>query len=205
MAVSLRLEKALKKRGFSLVAGVDEAGRGPLAGPVVAAAVILDRTKTIPGLDDSKKLSPSKRNKLLKKILKYCISVGIGMASEQEIEKLNILQASLSAMRKALSNMGSRIDCVLVDGNIKIPGLAVKQYTIVRGDGISSSIAAASIIAKVWRDGYMENLHKMYPKYGFIKHKGYGTKLHFAAIRKFGLSPVHRKSFCKNVVAQAGM
>lgn len=192
---SFRIENSLWKNGYNLIAGLDEAGRGPLAGPVVAAAVIFPKNIKIHGLDDSKKLTPQKREELYPVIFKKAISIGIGFVSEKIIDKINILQATFLAMRKALDNLENTPDYVLVDGNIIIPKIAILQKTIIKGDGISSSISAASIIAKVTRDRFMLKLDKKYPQYGFRFHKGYGTRLHFEMLAKHGLCPIHRKSF----------
>jgi len=187
-----------------LVAGVDEAGRGPLAGPVVAAAVILPVGFRLSGLDDSKKLSAKLRDKYYSIISEKALSVGVGIVEHAEIDRINIHQASLLAMRIAIEQLGEKPDHVLLDGRFKIdfrqsviPQLfSLAQTAIIGGDRKSVSIAAASVIAKVTRDRIMHEMHKKYPQYGFDRHKGYGTKAHFAAIRKFGLTEIHRRSFC---------
>lgn len=189
-------EKQLGSPG-TLVAGVDEAGRGPLAGPVAAAAVILDPTVILPGLNDSKQLPPRKRARLAELIKAKAIAWAVGWASVEEIDHLNIRQASLLAMKRALAALPVPADFVLVDGKDQIPDLEVKQKALVKGDQVSASIAAASILAKVARDAYMDELHLLYPCYGFNKHKGYPTKEHYQALQKYGPSPVHRKSFGK--------
>jgi ribonuclease HII len=178
-----------------VVAGVDEAGRGPLAGPVVAAAVILPSDFKLPGLDDSKKLTAEKREALFKIISERSISVGVGIVDNFEIDRINILQASLLAMRLAVQELSIAPSQILVDGRFIIPNLNIKQQAIIGGDGKSESIAAASVIAKVTRDRIMLTIHDRFPQYGFDRHKGYGTKDHFAAIKKYGLTNLHRKSF----------
>ena len=192
---SLRHEKNLLRRGFKTVAGVDEAGRGPLAGPVVAAAVIFPHDVKIKGLRDSKVLSPRTREKLHKEILKKAVSVGIGIVGEAAIDEINILRATFQAMRDAIEGLGTKPDHILVDGRHKIPCVPAPQLPIVGGDDISSSIAAASIVAKVTRDRMMIDLERLYPGWGFAKHKGYGTKGHFKALKEKGISPIHRMTF----------
>jgi len=180
-------------QGFLKIAGVDEAGRGPLAGPVVAAAVIFPQGSCLEGLDDSKKLSPKKRESLFDEI-RGIAHVGIGIISEKIIDKINILQAARLAMKTAVEELGEAPDCLLIDGNSRID-LPYKQQTIIQGDGLVASIAAASIIAKVTRDRIMLRYHLEYPEYGFDRHKGYPAPLHLEAIRQRGLSPIHRRSF----------
>jgi len=181
------------------VCGVDEAGRGPLAGPVYAAAVILPPDCEIPGLNDSKKLSEKKREFLYDVILEKAIAYGIGTADEAEIEEQNILNAAFLAMRRAIAALQVSADACLVDGNLPIRGLEIPCEPVIGGDGKVPSIAAASILAKVSRDRYMLELDRQYPQYGFSKHKGYGTAAHFAAIREYGPCPAHRISFMKNI------
>ncbi len=198
-------ETTLYNRGVALVVGVDEVGRGPLAGPVVAAAVGFKKninSSWWSEIRDSKKVSEKNRSLLAKYILDNGIC-GIGMASVEEIENLNILQASLLAMKRAVERFSGRESGVLhlaVDGKFIIPDLQVEQTAVVKGDDLIHSIAAASILAKVVRDDLMKQLDDEFPQYGFSKHKGYGTKVHIEAIRKYGLSPVHRVSFCGNIV-----
>ncbi len=180
----------------SVICGVDEAGRGPLAGPVCAAAVILPRDHQIPGLTDSKKLSDKRRRELFPLIQEQAIAYGIGWASEQEIDEINILQATFLAMNRALAQLGTQADLALVDGN-RDPGFLIPVKTVVKGDSLSANIAAASVLAKVSRDDVMLELAKEYPQYGFEVHKGYGTKAHYAALTEFGPSPIHRKTFLK--------
>ncbi len=197
--MEFRYEDAARSRGFSLICGIDEAGRGPLAGPVYAAAVILPQDCDLPGLNDSKKLSEKKREALFPKIKEQAIAWAVASASVEEIDSLNILQATFLAMRRALEALDPPADYALVDGN-RTPPLSVPAQTIIGGDGLSPSIAAASILAKVSRDHYMETLDRLYPEYQFIKHKGYGTALHRELILKNGPSPVHRKSFLGKIL-----
>ncbi len=181
---------------YQAICGVDEAGRGPLAGPVCAAAVILPRGLVIDDLTDSKKLTDKKRRELFPIIKEQAIAYGIAFASEQEIDSLNILQATFLAMRRAIDQLGGRADFALIDGNRETDfGIPVK--TVVKGDSLSASIAAASILAKVTRDDLMIELAKTYPEYGFEIHKGYGTKAHYAALDAHGVTPIHRMSFLK--------
>lgn len=182
--------------GLRLICGVDEAGRGPLAGPVCAAAVILPEHLQIPGLTDSKKLTDKKRRELFPVIQEQAIAYGIGLASESEIDEINILQATFLAMRRALDQLTVRPEIALIDGNRETDfGLPVK--TVVKGDSLSANIAAASILAKVTRDNIMVELAQRYPEYGFEIHKGYGTKAHYEALRTYGPCPIHRKTFLK--------
>jgi ribonuclease HII len=183
-----------RKQGYQFIAGIDEAGRGPWAGPVVAATVVLSSRVTIDGLNDSKKLSPRKREKLFDEICAVALSVGIEIVSHEIIDTINILQATYQAMRGSLRQIRVPIDCVLVDG-WAIPGLEYPQVALVGGDGLSASIAAASIIAKVTRDRLMTDLSRLYPEYHFHQHKGYGTPEHLAALRLHGPCAIHRKSF----------
>ena len=191
-----QLEQELELEGYAAVCGVDEAGRGPLCGPVVAAACILPTGLVIEGLDDSKKLSAKKREKIFDWICENAIAYCIAEASVEEIDNLNILEADLLAMRRAIDGLGVPADFALIDGNIardfQIPARAV-----VHGDAISPSIAAASILAKVTRDRQCEELDRAYPQYGIAKHKGYGTKAHMDALRTYGPSPIHRKQFIR--------
>ena len=181
---------------LNVICGVDEAGRGPLAGPVCAAAVILPKHLQIPGLTDSKKLSDKKRRELFPIIQQQAIAYGIGLASEVEIDEINILQATFLAMRRALDQLSIRPEIALIDGNRETDfGLPVK--TVVKGDSLSANIAAASVLAKVTRDNILVELASQYPEYGFEIHKGYGTKAHYEALRTYGPCPIHRKSFLK--------
>ncbi|MCI6936739.1 MAG: ribonuclease HII [Clostridiales bacterium] len=182
--------------GLHLICGVDEAGRGPLAGPVCAAAVVLPEHLQIPGLTDSKKLTDKKRRELFPIIQEQAVAYGIGLASEQEIDEINILQATFLAMGRALEQLSVRPEIALIDGNRETDfGLPVK--TVVKGDSLSANIAAASVLAKVTRDNLMLELAQQYPEYGFDIHKGYGTKAHYEALRKYGPCPIHRRSFHK--------
>ena len=190
------IENACFEEGFRVVCGVDEAGRGPLAGPVCAAAVILPPHLEIPGLNDSKKLTDKRRRELYPIIKEQAIAYGIGFASHEEIDEINILQATYLAMERALAQLVVKPDLALIDGNrAKDFGLPVK--TVVHGDSLSASIAAASVLAKVTRDDLMLQQDELYPQYGFAIHKGYGTKAHYEALRTYGPSPVHRMTFLK--------
>lgn len=195
----LEFEKQALMEGYSIVCGIDEAGRGPLAGPVVAAAVVLPQGHFIEGLNDSKKLTEKKRETLFDIICTEAVSYGIGFASEGEIDEINVLQAAFLAMRRSFEALSVRPDIALIDGNQK-PGLTVPERTVIKGDAKSASIAAASVLAKVSRDRYMKEVDAAYPQYRFAKHKGYGTKLHYEMIEKYGVSPVHRRSFLKKVL-----
>ena len=190
------IERNCYAGGFDLVCGIDEAGRGPLAGPVCAAAVILPRDTQIEGLNDSKKLSDAKRRSLYDIITREAYAYGVAFASEAEIDEVNILNATFLAMERAVAALGLQPDIALVDGNRR-PPLGMPVQTLVGGDGLSASIAAASILAKVTRDRWMEELDGQYPQYGFAVHKGYGTKRHYAALTEFGPCPIHRRSFLK--------
>jgi ribonuclease HII len=177
-----------------VVAGVDEVGRGPLIGDVVTAAVILDPSKPIVGLNDSKKLSEKRRNALYQQIMGNALSVSIGRASPLEIDELNILHATMLAMQRAVAGLAILPERVLVDGN-RVPHFGIASHAIIKGDGLVAAISAASIIAKVTRDAEMDALDSQYPQYGFAKHKGYPTKAHFEALALYGVLPEHRKSF----------
>jgi ribonuclease HII len=188
------IEISLYNKGYKFVAGVDEAGRGPLAGPVCAAAVILPQDLIIEGINDSKKLTEKKREKLFDVIINSAIAYSIEFAYPEVIDEINIRQATSLAMHNAIKNLDVSADFVIVDGNDKIPFDIPYEY-IIKGDAKSQSIAAASILAKVSRDRIMVELDKEYPEYGFAKHKGYGTKVHCEAIQKYGILPIHRKTF----------
>ena len=190
-------EHAATEEGFSLICGVDEAGRGPLAGPVCAAAVILPPDLELEGLNDSKKLSEKRREALYPLICEQALAYGIAFASEQEIDELNILQATFLAMRRAVEQLGQKPDLALVDGNREPDFGGIPVRTIIKGDSRSANIAAASILAKVTRDRFMLEQDAVYPQYGFAVHKGYGTQKHYAALREFGPCPIHRRSFLK--------
>ncbi len=186
-----------KANGYKAICGVDEAGRGPLAGPVFAAAVILPDDCEIEGLNDSKKLSEKKREALFDVIKEKAISWSVASVDEKVIDEINILQATYLAMRKAVEGLDIPADYALIDGN-RMPSLSIDGETIIKGDANSPSIAAASILAKVSRDRFMLELCKKYPQYQFEKHKGYGTKLHYEMLTEHGISDIHRKSFLKN-------
>lgn len=192
-------EIAAMNKGFKTVCGVDEAGRGPLAGPVYAAAVILPVGTEIACLNDSKKLSEKKREELFDIINDVAISVSVGTASEKEIDEINILNATFLAMKRAVEGLEFSPDYAIIDGN-RAPNLEIPTETVVKGDGKVMSVAAASIIAKVSRDRFMLKMAKQYPEYQFEKHKGYGTRLHYEMIEKYGVSPIHRKSFLKKIL-----
>ena len=189
-------EHEAAREGFACICGVDEAGRGPLAGPVCAAAVILPPDIQIEGLNDSKKLTDKKRRALYDVITEQAVSYGIAFADEQEIDEINILQATFLAMRRAFEKLTVAPDIALIDGN-RAPGLSCRERTVVHGDALSASVAAASILAKVTRDRLMEEYDAQYPQYGFAVHKGYGTQRHYAALREFGACPIHRQSFLR--------
>ena len=191
-------EHQLKEKGYELICGIDEAGRGPLAGPVFAAAVILPEGLEDLGINDSKKLSEKKRDLLFEQIREKAVAYSIASASEKEIDEVNILNATFLAMKRAVEGLSVRPQIALVDGNRK-PGTGIEELTIVKGDAKSISIAAASILAKVSRDRYLTELDRQYPQYQFAKHKGYPTKLHYEMIKEHGISPVHRLSFLKNL------
>lgn len=190
----LCFEKLASRQGYSVVAGIDEAGRGPLAGPVVAAAVILPEGCLLDGVTDSKKLTHSKREFFYERIMEKSLSVGVGISDAALVDSINILQATLRAMEAAVSKLSPEPDCLLIDG-ISRTALAIHQRTIKKGDSLSLSIASASIIAKVTRDRLMEVFDRDYPGYGFASHKGYGAQTHLDAIRRLGPSPIHRLTF----------
>ena len=188
-------DRKLKKDGIKVIAGVDEAGRGPLAGPVVASAVILPDWFYLKGLADSKTLTEEKRDIYYKSILRDALAIGIGVVGQSVIDKLNIHNATYRAMKSALKKLSILPDLVLVDGPFTIPGLRIQQKAIIAGDTRSACIACAGIVSKVYRDELMKKLHVRFPVYGFAMHKGYPTRKHRAAIREHGISPVHRTSF----------
>jgi ribonuclease HII len=198
------LELQLRRTGHRAVAGVDEVGRGCLAGPVVAAAVVLKNydAKFIADIDDSKQVAPRERERLDKLIRKWAVAVAVAEVSHEDIDRINILQASFKAMRIALEALPVQADFVLVDGHLKIPGIALAQRPVVKGDALCKSIGAASIVAKVYRDRLMTEWHATYPQYGFRDNKGYGTPEHLKALHAFGPTPLHRLSF--EGVASAG-
>ncbi|WMJ84096.1 ribonuclease HII [Oscillospiraceae bacterium LTW-04] len=192
------MENALHERGLTLICGIDEAGRGPLVGPVCAAAVILPQGLVIDDLNDSKKLTEKKRDALYDVIIEKAVSWAVGLATPQEIDEFNILQATYLAMRRAVDGLACVPDYVLVDGNGD-PHLSISTETVVKGDSRAACIAAASVLAKVTRDRLLTSLGEQYPQYGFEKHKGYPTKAHYEAIAKNGVTPEHRQSFLKTL------
>ena len=195
-----QIEDSYYAQGISTICGIDEAGRGPLAGPVCAAAVILPPHLDIPGLDDSKKLTDKRRRELVPIIKEKAIAYAIAFASHQEIDEINILQATFLAMQRALDQMPVKPELALIDGNReKDFGIPVK--TVVKGDSLSANIAAASVLAKVTRDDWMEEMAEKYPEYGFEVHKGYGTKAHYAALTQYGATDIHRMTFLKKFYA----
>ncbi len=194
-------EKQAHDEGFNIVCGVDEAGRGPLAGPVFAAAVILPENYSHEILNDSKKLSEKKRDLVYEDIIRDAVCWSVGVATEKEIDDINILNATFLAMKRAVDGLSVRPDLAYIDGN-REPKTGVKEITIIKGDGKCMSVAAASIIAKVSRDRFMLQLDEKYPQYQFFKHKGYGTKLHYQMIEQYGVSDVHRKTFLKNIMGE---
>lgn len=189
------------QKGFKTICGVDEAGRGPLAGPVYAAAVILPIGLEIEGLNDSKKLSEKKREQLFDVITEKAISYSIGIATEKEIDEINILNATFLAMKRAVDGLEIRPDYAIIDGN-REPHTGITEETVIKGDGKVMSVAAASILAKVSRDRFMLEIAEKYPQYQFEKHKGYGTKLHYEMIEKYGVSDIHRRSFLKKILGE---
>ncbi len=204
------IEENLYNKGITSIAGIDEAGRGPLAGPVVVASVIMPRESMIEGVNDSKKVSEKKREKLYDEIINECIAYGVGIIDQEEIDKINILNATKEGLTKAIKEMENNLkekkqkiekpEIILVDALTKIDTDHIPYRSIIKGDSKSYSIAAASIIAKVTRDRIMRQWDEVYPMYGFAKHKGYGTAAHMEAIREYGLCPLHRRSFVKNIV-----
>lgn len=197
-----QIEKEIyeKDKNINYICGIDEAGRGPLAGPVVVASVIMPKDSMIEGVNDSKKISEKKREKLYEQILEEAISYGVGIIDQEEIDKINILNATKEGLTRSLKELKVRPDLILVDALTKIDTLGIPYTSIIKGDAKSYSIAAASIIAKVTRDRIMRQWDEVYPVYGFEKHKGYGTSAHIAAIKEYGLCSIHRKSFTKNFI-----
>jgi ribonuclease HII len=194
------IENNWHKKGKKLVCGIDEAGRGPLAGPVVVAAVIMPEDSFIEGVNDSKKVSEKKREKLYNEITENAIAWSVGIIDQNEIDEINILNATKKGLTTALTELKEKPDIILVDALTKIDTLGIPYESIIKGDAKSYSIAAASIIAKVTRDRIMRQWDEIYPQYGFINHKGYGTKAHIDAIKQYGICPLHRKSFTKNFI-----
>jgi ribonuclease HII len=189
-------DESIRMDGFTSIAGVDEAGRGPLAGPVVAAVVVLPEHLRINGIRDSKKISAKERHELFWEILLNAEDIGVSIVDAEEIDRINILRATRLAMHNAITDLADKPEVILVDA-VNIPSIKIKQLSIIKGDAKSASIAAASIVAKVVRDGIMLNYHSVYPQYDFDKHKGYATKAHLDKIKKHGPCPIHRRSFKK--------
>ncbi len=193
------IENEVQGRGYRYICGVDEAGRGPLAGPVCAAAVILESGTEIEGLNDSKKLTEKKREQLFEVIKENAVAYSVAFASVEEIEELNILGATFLAMKRAVEGLSVKADFAIIDGN-RLPDFNIEALTVIKGDAKSMSIAAASVLAKVTRDRLLLQYDKEYPEYKFAAHKGYGTKAHYDAIKTYGITPIHRKSFLKGVI-----
>lgn len=194
------IEKDLNSKGFNKICGIDEAGRGPLAGPVVVAAVIMPQDSFVEGVNDSKKVSEKKREKLYDEIISNSIAYGVAIIDQKEIDDINILNATKKGLTEALMQLSEKPDIILVDALTGIDTLGIPYQSIIKGDAKSYSIAAASIIAKVTRDRIMRQWDEIYPEYGFEKHKGYGTKAHIEVIKNKGICPIHRKSFVKNFI-----
>ena len=194
------IDKSYFKEGYNYICGIDEAGRGPLAGPVVVAAVIMPKDSMIEGVNDSKKVSEKKREKLYELIIEEAISYSVGIVDQNEIDRINILNATKAGLTEAVRTLKVKPELILVDALTNIDTCGVPYQSIIKGDAKSYSIAAASIIAKVTRDRIMREWDSVYPQYGFIQHKGYGTAKHIAAIKEYGLCPIHRRSFTKNFV-----
>jgi len=199
--VDYSIENEYKAQGYNIICGIDEAGRGPLAGPVYAAAVILPPDCVIDGLNDSKKLTEKKREKLFDEIKEKALAYGIASADEKEIDEINILNATFLAMKRAVDSLSVKPDLALVDGNQK-PHTGIEEVTVVKGDAKSMSIAAASVLAKVSRDRFMLETAEKYPQYEFEKHKGYGTKLHYEKIAQYGVCEIHRRTFLKKILGE---
>jgi len=196
-----RHDEDLRNNGFQRIAGIDEAGRGPLAGPVVAAAVVLSGNTRIKGLRDSKKVPEKERESLFIEIRDTALDIGIGIVNHEDIDRINILRASKLAMKLAVQNLSELPDFLVIDA-VSLPSVPIKQLFPIKGESVSASVAAASIIAKVTRDRLMLEYHNQYPQYNFNKHKGYSTKEHMELIRLYGPCPIHRKSFCKVMTLQ---
>lgn len=199
--VDYSIENEYREKGFDIICGVDEAGRGPLAGPVYAAAVILPSDCVIEGLNDSKKLTEKKREALFDEIKEKALAYGIARADEKEIDEINILNATFLAMKRAIDSLSVRPDLALIDGNQK-PHTDIEEVTVVKGDAKSMSIAAASVLAKVSRDRFMLEMAGKYPQYEFARHKGYGTKLHYEKIAQYGVCDIHRRTFLKKILGE---
>lgn len=199
--VDYSIENEYREKGFDIICGVDEAGRGPLAGPVYAAAVILPSDCVIEGLNDSKKLTEKKRETLFDEIKEKALAYGIASADEKEIDEINILNATFLAMKRAIASLSVRPDLALIDGNQK-PHTDIEEVTVIKGDAKSMSIAAASVLAKVSRDRFMLEMAEKYPQYEFARHKGYGTKLHYEKIAQYGVCDIHRRTFLKKILGE---
>lgn len=199
--VDYSIENEYREKGFDIICGVDEAGRGPLAGPVYAAAVILPSDCVIEGLNDSKKLTEKKREALFDEIKEKALAYGIASADEKEIDEINILNATFLAMKRAIASLSVKPDLALIDGNQK-PHTDIEEVTVIKGDAKSMSIAAASVLAKVSRDRFMLEMAEKYPKYEFARHKGYGTKLHYEKIAQYGVCNIHRRTFLKKILGE---
>lgn len=199
--VDYSIENEYREKGFNIICGVDEAGRGPLAGPVYAAAVILPSDCVIEGLNDSKKLTEKKREALFDEIKEKALAYGIASADEKEIDEINILNATFLAMKRAIALLSVRPDLALIDGNQK-PHTDIEEVTVIKGDAKSMSIAAASVLAKVSRDRFMLEMAEKYPQYEFARHKGYGTKLHYEKIAQYGVCDIHRRTFLKKILGE---
>lgn len=199
--VDYSIENEYREKGFNIICGVDEAGRGPLAGPVYAAAVILPSDCVIEGLNDSKKLTEKKREALFDEIKEKALAFGIASADEKEIDEINILNATFLAMKRAIASLSVKPDLALIDGNQK-PHTDIEEVTVVKGDAKSMSIAAASVLAKVSRDRFMLEMAEKYPQYEFARHKGYGTKLHYEKIAQYGVCDIHRRTFLKKILGE---
>lgn len=197
LTVMKQIEESFRQKGFKLIAGMDEVGRGPLAGPVVSCAIVLPEDSIVEKVNDSKKLSAGTRSDLYDQLLESAVAIGVGVVENTDIDEINILQATKKSMRLALNQLKESPDLVLVDA-VELPGLEMEQKAIIKGDERCYSIAAASIIAKVYRDRMMALYHEEYPMYQFRSNKGYGSKEHIDAIKKYGLCPIHRRSFCTN-------
>lgn len=199
--VDYSIENEYREKGFNIICGVDEAGRGPLAGPVYAAAVILSPDCVIEGLNDSKKLTEKKREALFDEIKEKALAYGIASADEKEIDEINILNATFLAMKRAINSLSVKPDLALIDGNQK-PHTDIEEVTVIKGDAKSMSIAAASVLAKVSRDRFMLEMAEKYPQYEFARHKGYGTKLHYEKIAQYGVCDIHRRTFLKKILGE---
>lgn len=199
--VDYSIENEYREKGFNIICGVDEAGRGPLAGPVYAAAVILSSDCVIEGLNDSKKLTEKKREALFDEIKEKALAYGIASADEKEIDEINILNATFLAMKRAIDSLSVKPDLALIDGNQK-PHTDIEEVTVIKGDAKSMSIAAASVLAKVSRDRFMLEMAEKYPQYEFARHKGYGTKLHYEKIAQYGVCDIHRRTFLKKILGE---